>query len=264
LLFLTKDGFTMNGQLSTNFFGRIGSLFRKPGLDGVIRRSLPAPDGGSGPGEPGESGEQRAAFLRPWSRRDQAIDQVQNGVAALTDLIGTIRETLDRQSDRQDELMQCLALLPKALDALPESNRVHGEALRVIQTGIEQQNAQQGKLATVLERMSRDDTGHARVLDSVREKIDMIGMHEEAISHSLTSVSKALASVSTNSESSSRVLENLKANIGTRDGELERIIRKQNTRFTTMLTVAIVLSMAALTAVVVLGYLGYESLSRMH
>ena len=51
--------------------------------------------------------------------------------------------------------------------------------------------------------------------------------------------------------------------LAARDGELERVIRQQNTRFTTMLSVAIVMSMAALTAVVVFGYLGYQTLSHM-
>lgn len=251
----------MNGQLTTNFFGRIGSFFRKPGMDNVIHRSLPAPDGGID--GPENFNDPRPPVFKPWSRRDQAIDQLQNGVASLSDLMVTIRQTLERQSERQDELMQCLAHLPRALDALPQSNRVQSEALRVIQAGIEQQNLQQGKLATVLDRMSRDDGAQGRVLDSMREKIDMMGMHEEAISHSLGSVSKALAAVSSNSESSSRVLETLQTNMVARDGELEKVIRKQNTRFTTMLTVAIVMSMAALTAVVVLGYLGYETMSKL-
>jgi hypothetical protein len=46
-----------------------------------------------------------------------------------------------------------------------------------------------------------------------------------------------------------------------RDAELERVLRRQNTRFTTMLIVAIVLSVAALTAVAMVGYL---MVNRMH
>ena len=51
--------------------------------------------------------------------------------------------------------------------------------------------------------------------------------------------------------------------IGLRDGELERVLKRQNTRFTTLLTVAIVLSISALTAVSTFGYLAYEAMFKI-
>ncbi|HET6251462.1 MAG TPA: hypothetical protein VFE47_27505 [Tepidisphaeraceae bacterium] len=256
----------MSAQVTPTFFERIGNLFRKPTDSTTQVRALL----GGGDSIDNESTrshieeiEPRTTFLRPWAKREQAFDQLQNGVAALSDLMGTIRETLEKNSSRQDEMLNYLSHLPQALESLPESNRVQGEALKAIQLGIEQQNTQQNKLADVLERLSRDETAHGRVLGAVREKVDMIGMHEESISHSLTSVGKVLQAVSTTSETGTRVLESLRENLGTRDGQLETVIRQQNTRFTTMLSVAIVMSMAALTAVVVFGYLGYQTLSHM-
>ena len=47
----------------------------------------------------------------------------------------------------------------------------------------------------------------------------------------------------------------MRDNIDTRDGQIERILHRQGTRFTTMLAVAIFLSIAALVAVGVIGYL---------
>jgi chromosome segregation ATPase len=286
----------MRNQLTaTTFFGRIGNFFRRGLPDGQLARHAVAalPDPGSTEAEEAldPSAEPRTTFLRPWVKRDQAIDQLQNGIATLSDLMGTIRQTLEKNSDRQDELLNYLSQLPEALVALPESNRVQSEALKAIQTGIEQQNralgalpegnrvqgealkaiqigieqqnAQQNKLANVLERMDRDSNESTRTLDVVRERVDGITMHEEAIGQSLQSVGAALRSVSATSEASAHVLENLQANICSRDNQLERVIRRQNTRFTTMLAVAIVMSMAALTGVVVFGYLGYEALQHM-
>ena len=254
----------MNGQMTrTNLFDRIGKFFRK-GND--IQSQLPAvidPLSDDAEGATGGANDTRTTFLRPWSKREQAIDQLQSGVATLSDLMGTIRQTLEKNSTRQDELLSYISQLPKALETLPESTRVQGEALKAIQTGIEQQNTQTNKLSQLLERINREDTTNGRVLSAVREKVDMIGMHEEAISRSLTSVGTVLQSVNTTSQAGTQVLENLRDNLSVRDSELERVIRRQNTRFTTMLTVAIVMSMAALTAVVVFGYLGYETLSHM-
>ena len=55
----------------------------------------------------------------------------------------------------------------------------------------------------------------------------------------------------------------MRDNINSRDGELERILHRQGSRFTTMLAVAIFLSIAALVAVGVIGYIGFEALNKV-
>jgi chromosome segregation ATPase len=257
----------MNQELTRpTFFNRISSFFRKTAeeqsrlpvlIENISEGSDNISIGGPEPEEP------RTTFLRPWSKRENAIDQLQNGVAALSDLMGTIRETLEKNGSRQDELLAYLSHIPAAMEAIPESHRVQGEALQAIQSGIEQQNSQQNKLAQVLEKMNRDDIANSRILATVREKVETIAVHEEAISRSLTSVGSVLQSVNTTSQAGTKVLESLRENLSVRDSDLEKVIRRQNTRFTTMLTVAIVMSMAALTSVVVFGYLGYETLNHM-
>jgi len=79
----------------------------------------------------------------------------------------------------------------------------------------------------------------------------------------MQSLGFALASMSNNSQSSAQVLEQLRDNSARRDGELERVLKRQNTRFTTLLTVAIVLSISALTAVSTFGYLAYEAMFKI-
>jgi hypothetical protein len=63
-----------------------------------------------------------------------------------------------------------------------------------------------------------------------------------------------MQTVSRNSQASAQVLEQLRDNINNRDGQLERIMHKQAARFTTMLAIAIFLSVAALGAVAIIGY----------
>ncbi|MGC4031419.1 MAG: hypothetical protein QM754_06730 [Tepidisphaeraceae bacterium] len=51
------------------------------------------------------------------------------------------------------------------------------------------------------------------------------------------------------------MLESLRNNMSARDNDLQAVLTKQATRFTVMLSVAIFLSIAALVAVAVIGYL---------
>ena len=72
----------------------------------------------------------RSSFFAPGRSAHAAIQQLQDGFHALTDLMGGIRDNLDRQDRRQAELMQYLSSLPQVLEQLPESSRVQGEGCR--------------------------------------------------------------------------------------------------------------------------------------
>ena len=208
--------------------------------------------------------EPRSTFLRPWARRDAAIENLQNGLVALSDLMGSIRSNLERQSNRQDEVLHYLSNLSTLPQALQESSRVQGEALQAINHQIERQNAQQTKLGDILERISDADNQQRRTLDALQDRVETMTQHDQAIAMNLYTVGSALEGVSRNSQTSAEVLGQMRDNQNTRDGQLERILHRQGNRFTTMLAVAIFLSIAALVAVAVIGYLGYEALSKVH
>lgn len=233
----------MNDQQT--LFSRLGNWFRR---------------GGNGQGDLPLSAdsstiEPRITFLRPWARRDAAIQNLQEGFNTLTDLMATVRDTLQRQSERQDELLSYLSHLPEALRAIPESSRIHGETLRAIHQQLEQQNLQQEKLAEILEKLGQSGGEQRQTLHEVREHVETLRQTDEAISSHLNSLGSALQNVSRNSTAGAQVLEQMRDRIDARDGQLERILHRQGTRFTTMLAVAIFLSIAALAAVGVVGYL---------
>lgn len=206
--------------------------------------------------------ETRNTLFRPWAKRDNAIENLQRGIGALSDLLVSLRDNMERQTQRQEELLNQFAGLPEVLRSIPESNRLQGEALSAIQTSIERQTSQQSKLGEVLERLSTADNQQARTLDALQQTVVSMDQRDQAIALNLQSLGIAMESMSDNSQTSATVLEQLRDNAARRDGELERVIKRQNTRFTTMLTIAIVLSVAALSAVSTFGYLAYEALSK--
>ncbi|HVT87812.1 MAG TPA: hypothetical protein VHD56_03085 [Tepidisphaeraceae bacterium] len=223
------------------FFSKIGNFFRRSNGD------LPLSDS--------TAIEPRSTFLRPWARRDAAIEHLQDGFTTLTDLMSAIRQTLENQSKQQDELVGYLAHLPEALRAIPESSRIHGETLRAIHTQLEQQNIQQERLGEILEKMSQSDGAQRESIDEIRERVETIRQTDEAISSNLSNLGSALQSVTRNSTAGTQVLEQMRDRISSRDDQLEQILHRQGTRFTAMLAVAIFLSISALAAVCVIGYM---------
>jgi chromosome segregation ATPase len=223
---------------------RLGSWFRRNHRED----ELPLADNNRGI-------EPRSTFLRPWNKYGPAIHQLQEGFGTLTELMTAIRENLDRQGKRQDELVTYLAHLPQALQALPESSRIHGETLRAIHQQLETQNTQQEKLAEILQKMSSTGGEQRETLGEIRDRVESLRQTDEAISSNLSNLGSALQSVSQNSATGAQVLDQMRERIDTRDGQLERILQRQGTRFTTMLAIAIFLSIAALVAVGVVGYI---------
>jgi chromosome segregation ATPase len=248
----------MPEQQEPGFMNRIGSWFKRGSRHGngangdlPLMREIPSNGGGSIE----HHGEVRNSILRPWARRDAAISNLQEGFRQLTDLMGSIRSHLENQTARQDELVRYLSHLPQALESLPESSRLQSETLKVIYTQLETQNGQQRQLTDILKRLGDTGAEQRDVLNDLRDRVETLDEHDQKIADNLSSVGAAMQTVSRNSHTSAQVLEQLRDNQSARDGTLERILAKQNTRFTTMLTVAIVLSVAALVAVSLVGYL---------
>ncbi len=199
--------------------------------------------------------ETRTTFLRPWAKRDAAIQQLQDGFTTLTDLMGAIRDNLEKQNERQDELMNALSQLPQMLESLPESNRMQSETLKAIHQQIQSHGAQQERLGDILNKIGANSGEQKQMVDALRDRVEDLHKADTSIADYLSNVGSALKDVSQNSASTTQVLSSMRDNIDSRDGELQRVIHRQGTRFTTMLATAIFLSIAAITAVCVMGYL---------
>src|SRR5436190_4911934 len=144
---------------------RIGKWFRRDA----------APNGDSPIiGEPSSSTalETRTTFLRPWAKRDAAIQHLQEGFTTLTDLMGAIRNNLEQQNRRQDELFNALQQLPQVLQTIPESSRLQGETLTAIRQQIEGQSAQGQRLGEILSRISQTTGEQKQMVDDLRGRVE--------------------------------------------------------------------------------------------
>jgi DNA repair exonuclease SbcCD ATPase subunit len=235
------EAFNMTEQIT--FFNRIGRLFKRPARSN------------GDPMTPSDDAQTNALLVRPWGRNQMAISQLQEGFQSLTELINAIRQNMENQGRRQDEMLEHLSALPKVLEMIPESNRMQSQTLTAIHDQLMQQADQQHTLGEILSKLSEAGVDQRAVLEGLRERVETLNQQDRAMADSLNTVSAAMESASRNSATSAQVLGQLKENLETRHGDLEHMLYKQGTRFTTMLAITTVVSVAALVAVVVIGYL---------
>jgi len=125
-------------------------------------------------------------------------------------------------------------ILPKALEGIPETNRLQVESLKAISARLEQQNTQQNLIGEILGKLADNDTEQKKVVEDVRSRVETVADQNKTISDNLSSVGSAMQTVSRNSQASAQVLEQVRDNIEKRDGQLERMMQKQAARFTWM------------------------------
>jgi hypothetical protein len=117
------------------------------------------------------------------------------------------------------------------------------------------QYEEQSKLGEILEKISQADGQSLKSLDALQQHVDQLRQHDAAVAQNLGQVGEAMEGLGKNTAASAAVLQQLRDSSQTRDGEIERILQQQTSRFTTLLVVATLLLVAALVTVGVLGYL---------
>ena len=207
------------------------------------------------PGDTDDPSGDRSSILNPFAKRDAAIDSMTQGFETLTDLMGGIRDNLERQGERQDKLLDHLARLPDIIEQIPATTRANGETLRALHRQLEAQHDQQAKLVEILDHVSRSGSTQREVLEELHVRVEKMRETDESIAHNLTHVGSAMTELGRTQSSGAAVLESLRDNIHSRDNEIQQVLARQGTRFTVMLTVAIFLSITALVVVAIIGYL---------
>lgn len=250
----------------STFIGRIGRLFKRApksngnSHDADMAADATQLDDGGDDTHGAMPTESRTSIveprsLRPWRNNSAAIGQLQQGFGALNELMTSIRDHMHEQGRRQEQLLGHLSALPRVLEMIPESNRIQGETLKAIHEQLVNQSEQQKTLGDILEKLGEAGGDHREVLEGVRERVEKLSEQDKAMADSLNNVGSAMQSVSQNASASTEVLGQLRDNMQSRDTDLERVLHRQGTRFTTMLAIAIFLSLAALTAVCVMFYM---------
>lgn len=210
----------------------------RPGDDLSLGRELPL--------EAPLSEPKTRKLFRPFTRVEPATENS----GAITDLLVTMRETLDRQGQRHDELMTYLSQLPKAMEMIPENSRLQAEALAAIRQHLENQGSTARQLTSVLEKIGQASTDQRRIFDAVRSRLDMLAENDQRVVEHFQSFANAITTASDTTRAVGEVLQSQRD----RDARIEKTLESQGRRHTVLMSVAVGLSAAALLAACVAGY----------
>ena len=220
---------------------------QKPGLLARLFGKKPPQD----PNDP----DLRGGLLSPFAKRDQAITSLSRGFDTLSDLMESIRDQMERSTDKQTELLETLKHLPRSVEEAAEANKLHGQTLGAIRTQLDESHRQGEKLGEILGTIGETGEQQRRSLDTMAERMGKMSEQDEQIADNLTGVGNLIRGVSDQNAQSVSVLRDLQKEMNRRSDELESQMKRQSGRFVTLLVLSLLLSLLALAAVAGLGYL---------
>lgn len=243
----------MNEQ--ANLFGRMTRWFRQRF---VPQQELPLLYGQT---ETPTALARRPFF--PWNRREDDLSALQGQLTSMAALMTSMRQYLDQQNARHDELLTYLSQLSQALQAIPDSSRVQGETLRVLHQQIAFQNAQHKQLFEMVRKISDHSSTQHDIAELLRDRVETLYKNDQELVQTIRSMGQAMDTVSNRSQTNGLVLDRLRDNLVSRDGELERAIHRENYWVRGTLLITAVVAAAALVIAVAISIYSYSAISKV-
>lgn len=248
---------------SQSFFGKVSRWFRRRF---GAQEELPLLYGET---ETSTAIVRRPLFGFPWQKKEEDLTVLQAGLTSMTALMGSMRQYLDQQNARHDELLTYLSQLSQALQAIPDSGRIQSETLRVLHQQIAYQNAQHKQLSEMLRKVSESSGTQREIVELLRDRVETLYKNDQEIAETIGGMGGSITVVSQQSQTNTMVLERLRDNLVTRDGDLEKAIRKeqQKTRVTmyvvggvavAALIIAVAMARYSLSAIQTMGDTGTQ------
>ena len=209
--------------------------------------------------------ERHEQLMRYLSHLPKIIGQIPESARLQSEAMKAIHSQMERQA-AQHSAQQATYIEQRSRDAAAFARQSAEQASR--------HEAQQARLASILEGLTCADAARGEAVSSLAQQVEALRRQELVITHGLSRFGDDVAQFGANladfgvvvqtaaqtSHAGAQIISDIREELGRRESTLEKAIHRNNTRFTSMLAVAITVSVAAMTSVVLIGYL---MLSRM-
>lgn len=202
-------------------------------------------EGGAGPPRTG------LLSMLPGARRDAAITELQRGYGEVRDLIRHVRDHMERQSERGDRLLDVMERLPTSLQALPETNRNQVRMLEVIQTHLDQESKQAGRLHEAIQSMASAARSQSQMLGTMQQQMETTRDHDQMYLEGMNVMNTTLQRLNSTSDAGVDTLRQLCESGRNSDQRLQELVER-NAKHMTVLTFT-----SGVLALLALGAMGY-------
>jgi len=245
----------MSTQTET-FWSRIFHPFRHQPGTGELRPAAPVseedllargPDGG----EPLTETPDRPGPLARWARRDQAIQQLQEGYERVTKVMEDIQAHLVQQGERSERICGALEQIAKAMVEAPQIARQQAQTLDHIAGQIEAGNARAQQLADIVSELPKVTRSQTETLSGINRQLEISNEQGIVTSQTMDRLGTTLRTMGETTQAHGEIIREMSVRAVEQGRQLTDLIAQQSRRFMLVFGVTVFMTLAAIAAAIV-------------
>jgi hypothetical protein len=247
---------------SPTFWSRFSGLFRKRsaessapnglpavGEDGLLIEPVEYPEPGAGDGD--TASEKTVNPLARWSRRDQALNRLQEGYERVSQVVEEIQKHLAQQGERTERICTSLEQLARSMGDVPALGRQQAQSLEAIAGHIEAGNARMQQIGESVSELPRATRAQTETLTGIKRQMEMNGEQNLVAAQTMEKLSGTIAALGELNATQVQALTQMNAKADDQGERLGKLIARQNKRFIMLFIVTVILAAGAITAAIV-------------
>jgi hypothetical protein len=241
---------------TASFWTRLtGSFRRRPqtarnggnspevGEDDLLTQPMESDTPPETPGRPGP--------LARWTRRDQAIIQLQEGYERVTRVIEEIQNHLVQQGERSERICGALEQIARAMVESPQIARQQAQTLDQIAAQLEVANVRSQHLADAVGEIPKAARVQTETLTGIGRQLEISNEQGVLASQTMDKLGTSIRTLGESSQAQSEVLRQMHIKAAEQGQQLAQLIAHQGRRFMMLFVVTILMALAAIGAAVV-------------
>jgi hypothetical protein len=193
----------------------------------------------------------RPGPLARWARRDQAIQQLQEGYERVTKVMEDIQTHLAQQGERSERICGALEQIAKAMVEAPQIARQQAQTLDHIAAQIESTNARSQQLAEIVSDIPKVTRGQTETLTRIGRQLEISNEQGIVASQTIDRLGSTLRSLGETSQTHGELIREASVRAAEQGQQLVQLVGQQSRRFMLLFGVTIFMALAAVAATVV-------------
>ncbi len=193
------------------------------------------------------------------THKPASMHEIKQGYGEVIQTMASLRQHLDEQSQRSDQMLRMMDGLPELLRSIPEQTRVQTQLLRAIASQLDSQNTTNGHLTEAIQSLSKAADKQDHTLGQVREHLAAESNTRKELHAGIVTLNSTLESVEASNFAARDALRTVTEQQQERDEQVRSMFRRSQRLNTAMTLVSWALAIGALA---VAGYVAFEVVDR--
>ena len=188
--------------------------------------------------------------------RDEQLVKFTQSVGDVSDTMKAVRQYLDDQADRSDEMMDMMRGLPEVLASIPEANRTQTQLVKAIAAQLEAANTNSAHLTEALQSLGKASGKQDETLGQIRDHLTEESETKRDLQTGIAAMTSTLESVEVSNLAAERAMTDAQEQQRRSEERMMELYRKSQR------TTGIMLLIAAFAVAGALAFVAYLVLTR--